>query len=69
MNNTIKINAMTESQIQAIGINALKEKLGVVGTLRFLEHYDNGGSGDYTAEKYKHSDSVSTKEEILKMFE
>ena len=43
-----KINVMSEGQIQAMGIKALKNALGVTGTLRFLEQFDNGGSGDYT---------------------
>ena len=40
-----KINVMPEGQIQAMGIKALKNALGVTGTLRFLEQFDNGGSG------------------------
>lgn len=29
-----------------------KNTLGVVGTLRYLELFYNGGIGDYTSEKY-----------------
>ena len=54
MTTAVKMDVMPESQIQAIGIEALKSKLGVTGTLKFLEQFDNGGSGgngtDY--EKY-----------------
>lgn len=68
MTTAVKMDVMPESQIQAIGIEALKNKLGVAGTIRFLEQFDNGGSGDYTAEKYEHDDVKMTKEEMLKMF-
>lgn len=63
-----KINVMPEGQIQAMGIKALKNALGVRGTLRFLEQFDNGGSGDYTKEKYEEEDARLSKEEILNMF-
>ena len=63
-----KINVMPEGQIQAIGIKALKNALGVTGTLRFLEQFDNGGSGDYTKEKYDEEDVELSKEEMLNMF-
>lgn len=63
-----KINVMPEGQIQAMGIKALKNALGVRGTLRFLEQSDNGGSGDYTKEKYEEEDARLSKEEILNMF-
>ena len=35
-----------------INLNDLVESLGVTGMLRFLEQFDYGGNGDYTAEKY-----------------
>lgn len=63
-----KINVMPEGQIQAMGIKALKNALGVTGTLRFLEQFDNGGSGDYTKEKYDEDDNKMSKEDILNMF-
>ena len=47
---------------------ALKEALGVTGTLKFLEQFDNGGYGDYTAEKYQGGDAEPTDEEIRRMF-
>ena len=51
MTTAVKMNVIPDSQIQALGIEALKSKLGVTGTLKFLEQFDNGGSGDYTKEK------------------
>ena len=46
---TININNLV--QIRNIGLNALKNALGVVGATRFLQQYDTG-YGDYTKEKY-----------------
>jgi hypothetical protein len=40
----------------------------VAGTIKFLEQYDNGGSGDYTEEKYKDDSKDPTDAEIRKMF-
>ena len=62
------MNVIPDSQVNEIGIQALNAKLGVTGTLRFLEQFDNGGSGDYTKEKYDQEDKKPSKEEILKMF-
>lgn len=50
------------------GLAALKDTLGVTGTIRFLEQFDHGGSGDYTAEKYLQEEAEPTDEEIRKMF-
>ena len=60
-----KFNNMSDDQIRAIGMEALRSELGVVGTIRFLEQFDNGGYGDYTKEKYMEVDSDLTKEEII----
>lgn len=68
MEKTMRINAIPDSQIQLMGINALKEKLGVVNTLKFMQQFDNGGNGDYTAEKYLSEDIKMSKEEMKKMF-
>jgi hypothetical protein len=58
----------TNAEIQKNGLNALKESLGVTGMLRFLEQFDHGGSGDYTAEKYENEETEPSDEEIRKMF-
>ena len=68
MDTAVKMNVIPDSQLNEIGIQALNAKLGVTGTLRFLEQFDNGGSGDYTKEKYDQEDKKPSKEEILKMF-
>jgi hypothetical protein len=39
-------------EIRKIGLQALKEVLGPVGMVRFIQQYDNG-YGDYTNEKYQ----------------
>lgn len=63
------MNVIPDSQLNEMDIQALNAKLGVTGTLRFLGQFDNGGSGDYTKEKYDQEDKKPSKEEILKMFQ
>lgn len=69
MDTKIRINNITDSQLQLNGINALKEKLGVVNTLKFLQQFDDGGSGDYTEEKYLDEDMKMNKEELLSLLD
>ena len=42
-------------EIRTIGLQALKEALGPVGMVRFIQQYENG-YGDYTNEKYQQPD-------------
>lgn len=65
---TAKLDIISDSQIQTKGIQALKNELGVVDTIRFLEQFDNGGYGDYTKEKYLKEEKDLTIEEILNLF-
>lgn len=51
MNTTISLKKT--SDIRRIGTEALVKALGPVGMARYLEEYDNGGTGDYTIEKYE----------------
>ena len=77
MSNTVKI--VNSSTLQEAGTKALIKEFGVTGMLRYLEQYDNGGSGDYTKEKYEreeysideivNSDSNFTIEDIHKLRE
>ena len=53
MTATINVNNLTE--VRKIGLQALKETLGTVGMVRFIQQYENG-SGDYTKEKYQKPD-------------
>ena len=59
------INIMKMSDIRRIGTEALVEALGPLGMARYLEEYDNGGSGDYTKEKYEQPEYSI--EDIIKM--
>lgn len=63
-----KHDTTANAEIQRKGLNALKEALGVTGMLRFLEQFDHGGSGDFTAEKYEKKETEPSDEEIRKMF-
>lgn len=51
-------------EIRKAGLEALLERLGPEGTLRFLQQY-NPGQGDYTAERHEWLDPL-TLEEIEK---
>lgn len=63
-----RLNVTNTTELRKNGINALKTALGVTGTLKFLEQFDNGGSGDYTVEKYEHEETEPSDTEIRKMF-
>ncbi len=63
-----KLDVADYAEIQKNGLAALKDALGVTGAVRFLEQFDNGGSGDYTAEKYRTEDQEPSDDEIRRMF-
>ena len=44
--------------IRAAGLKALKEKLGVVGMIKFMQLYSNG-EGDYTRDREKYLNDVT----------
>jgi len=50
MNTALNVNNLIE--IRKTGLQALKEALGPVGMVRFIQQYENG-YGDYTEEKYQ----------------
>ena len=58
---TIKI--AKPSDIRRMGTEALIKALGPIGMARYLEEFDDGGTGDYTKEKYEQPDY--TIQEIL----
>lgn len=58
---TIKITK--PSDIRRMGTEALIKALGQIGMARYLEEFDDGGTGDYTKEKYEQPDY--TIQEIL----
>ena len=47
----IKYNINDPKEIRVIGMQALMDVLGPVGTAKFIQQYDTG-HGDYTKEKY-----------------
>lgn len=51
----LNVNLNNPIEIRTIGIQALKEALGPVGMVRFMQQYDMG-YGDYTKEKYENPD-------------
>ena len=61
MTQTIKITR--PSEIRRSGTEALFKTLEPIGMARYLEVFDNGGTGDYTKEKYEQPDY--TIQEIL----
>lgn len=63
-----RLDALNQVELQKNGLEALQKALGVIGALRFLEHFDNGGSGDYTTEKYLNEEPEFSNEEIRCMF-
>ncbi len=54
MNTTISL--VRSSEIRRVGTEALIKALGPIGMARYLEEYDDGGTGDYTKEKYEQPD-------------
>jgi hypothetical protein len=53
MNTAINVNNLVE--IRKTGLQALRDALGPVGMVRFIQQYENG-YGDYTKEKYQQPD-------------
>ncbi len=51
----------TLDQIRRAGLEALREKLGVAGMVRFLRQFDNG-HGDYSAERHAWVDKTTLDE-------
>ena len=58
---------MTQSEIVNRGYQALVEALGVVGAIRFVQHFSQG-SGDYTEERHQWLEQ-DTVEVVLKRME
>lgn len=63
-----KLDTTNAVEIQKDGLTALKNALGVTAAIKFLEQFDQGGTGDYTAEKYMGDDFEPTDDEIRRMF-
>jgi hypothetical protein len=59
----MKSEAMTMEEIRTEGLEALAERLGTVGMIRFLQQF-HSGDGNYTSERKKLFDGL-TLQEIL----
>jgi hypothetical protein len=62
MNAKLNVNNLLE--IRKIGLQALREALGPVGMVRFIQQYENG-YGDYTKEKYQQPDMTVNEIDII----
>ena len=51
----LNVNLSNPIEIRNVGIKALQEALGPVGTVKFMQQYDMG-YGDYTKEKQDQPD-------------
>lgn len=51
----MEVNLNNPMEIRTVGLQALKEALGPVGMVRFMQQYDLG-YGDYTKEKQNEPD-------------
>lgn len=49
------LNLDSPEAVRAAGLQALRQALGPLGAVRFLQQFDKG-SGDYTKEKYETPD-------------
>jgi hypothetical protein len=54
----MKAETLSEQEVFDIGLSALRERLGVVGTVRFLRKL-GGGFDDYTGERGNWLDTLS----------
>ena len=63
---TTILNVNNQMEVRKMGLHALKEALGPVGMVRFIQQYENG-YGDYTVEKYQKKDlSIEEIDKMLK---
>lgn len=53
--------AMTLEEIRQAGLEALRKRLGRVGTIRFLQQFQTG-SGDYGSDRHAWVDRTSMQE-------
>ena len=57
---------MTQNEILTKGYQALTDALGVVGMVRFIQHF-NAGKGDYTKERHRWLDDQSVEDVLQEM--
>ncbi len=63
----LQVNLNNPMEIQIVGMKALKEALGPIGAIRFLQQH-NPGYGDYTKERQEQPD-VDPDETIARIHE
>lgn len=57
---------MTQNEILTKGYKALTDALGVVGMIRFIQHF-NEGKGDYTKERHQWLDDQRVEDVLQEM--
>ncbi|MDR0898250.1 MAG: hypothetical protein LBN04_10385 [Oscillospiraceae bacterium] len=62
MDKRTEINLQDPIAIRRAGLDALTERLGVVGMVYFLQQFGGGGRGDYTAERDALEEDISLEE-------
>jgi len=66
MSNVATVNINNPYEIRKKGISALKDALGAVGMVIFMQQFETG-TGDYTKEKYEQPDlSLEELDKLLK---
>jgi hypothetical protein len=55
INNTATVNIDNPVEVRQIGLEALREALGPLGMVRFIQQFEPG-TGNYTNEKYSQED-------------
>lgn len=64
----LNVNLNNPVEIRMVGMRALKDALGPVGMVRFMQQYDLG-YGDYTVEKQSEPDiSIDEIDAMLKVY-
>jgi hypothetical protein len=52
---------LTPLELQRAGLDALREKLGLSGMIRFIQQFESG-RGDYTADRHQWLDGIEVTE-------
>lgn len=52
------IENKSDHQIRLLGLEAIKNELGIMGLIRFMQQFDNG-HGNYTEERHEWQDKYN----------
>jgi len=55
MSSIATVNVDNPIEVRQLGLEALREALGPIGMVRFIQQFETG-TGDYTKEKYSQED-------------